>query len=157
MNRVITILTLVALVYLVACKKSSNSNSTSAATTSDSAMIIGKWTPIHEAIYFYSLTGQLITPQDLVVSPLDYLNFDNGLLYSGNYDPSNNIPFLDTASYHIYNSQYLVTYNSTDGYDTVKLQFSHDTLVFTDIQYNTIDLNGDPANEYDTTISVRHN
>ena len=153
MIRVCTTLCLFVLIFLAACRKSSDaSNPTTPAT--DSSLIIGKWTLVSEDEVWYSLSGAFSDSSHFPISPQDTYDFENGIVYTA-YVHSSGLSY-DTATYHVYNSQYLAVYNPTDGYDTAKFQISHDTLTMTSISYNTIDLGGNPANGYDTAILVRN-
>ena len=148
MSRTFTILCFAASVYFVACKKSSDS---------DSALIVGKWTPIHEVYFFYSFTGLYMDSISTLVNAQDYFDFENGVFHRYEDDASSDGAIYSTFSYHIYNNQYLIA-GGIGGSDTVKISFStdHDTLTLTDIDYNSPGVSGGfQSNEYDTTIMIR--
>ena len=154
MNRLFPTLCIAAVIFIAACKKSADSNS-SQKIASDSTMIIGKWTLIHDATYFYTLTGAFVDSFTIAANTQDYYNFNNGILYSYVIDPKANFAY-DTATYHIYDNQYLIAnYGESD---TAKIRFSGDTLALTSIENNTVNpINANPANEYDTVILIRSN
>ena len=148
MIRPFTILCFAASVYLVACKKNSDS---------DSDLIIGKWTPTHEVYFFYSVTGAFMDSIGAQVDAQDYFDFENGVFYKYENDASSNGAIHSTFPYHIYNNQYLIA-RGIGGSDTVKISFSndHDTLTLTDIDYNSPGpSSGNQSDEYDTTIMIR--
>src|ERR1700722_19792142 len=152
MKRVFTTLFVIVLVIFAACKKSSTPISTPTAT--DSSLIMGKWTLISEVEVWYSLTGAFSDSSHFPVTSQDTYDFEKGTVYTAYLHSSGLV--LDTSSYNIYNSQYLAVYNPTDGADTAKIQISHDTLTMTSISYNTVDLNGNPANGYDTAVLIKN-
>jgi hypothetical protein len=148
MPRPFTILCFAASVYFVACKKSSDS---------DSALITGKWTPIHEVYFFYSFTGLYMDSISTLVNAQDYFEFENGVLHRYENDASSDGAIYSTFPYHIYNNQYLIA-GGIGGSDTAKIRFSddNDTLTLTDIDYDSPGpSSGNESNEYDTTIMIR--
>jgi hypothetical protein len=152
MKRVFTTLSVIVLIIFAACKKSSTPISTPPAT--DSSLIMGKWTLISEVEDWYSLNGAFSDSSHFPVTSQDTYDFEKGTLYTAYLHSSGLV--LDTLSYNIVNNQYLAVYNPTNGYDTAKIQISHDTLTMTSISYNTVDLNGNPANGYDTAVLIKN-
>jgi hypothetical protein len=153
MKRAFTTLSVIVLVIFAACKKSS-SPIPSPTTATDSSLILGKWTLISEVEVWYSLNGAFSDSSHFPVGSQDTYDFEKGTVYTSYLHSSGLV--LDTSSYNIYNNQYLAVYNPTDGYDTAKIQISHDSLTMTSISYNTVDLNGNPANGYDTAILIKN-
>jgi hypothetical protein len=153
MKRTFTTLSVIVLVIFAACKKSSSPIPSPPAAT-DSSLILGKWTLVSDVEVWYSLNGAFSDSSRFPVSTQDYYDFGKGTVYTSYLHSSGLV--LDTSSYNIYNSQYLAVYNPTDGADTAKIQISHDTLTMTSISYNTVDLNGNPANGYDTAVLIKN-
>ena len=154
MKRTFTTLSVIVFVIFAACKKSSSPITSPATTTTDSSLIMGKWTLASEVEVWYSLNGAFTDSSHFPVTSQDTYDFEKGTLYTSYLHSSGLV--LDTSSYNIVNNQYLAVYNPTDGYDTAKIQISHDTLTMTSISYNTVDLNGNPANGYDTAVLIKN-
>jgi hypothetical protein len=153
MKRAFITLSVIVLVIFAACKKSSNPI-TPPTTSTDSSLILGKWTLVSDVEVWYSLNGAFSDSSHFPVTSQDYYDFEKGTVYTSYLHSSGLV--LDTSSYNIVSNQYLAVYNPTDGYDTAKIQISHDSLTMTSISYNTVDLNGNPANGYDTAILIKN-
>ncbi len=153
MKRVCTTLPFIVLVILSACKKSS-SPIAGPTTATDSSLILGKWSIVYEVEAWYSPNGSFSDSSHFPVSAQNYDDFEKGVVYTSYLHSSGLI--LDTLSYNIVSNQYLAVYNPTDGADTAKINISHDTLTMTSISYNVVDLNGNPATGYDTTVLIKN-
>ena len=153
MKRAFTTLSVIVLIIFAACKKSSSPIPSSASST-DSSLILGKWTLVSEVEAWYSLNGNFSDSSHFPVTAQDTYDFEKGVVYTSYLHSSGLV--LDTSSYNIVNNQYLAVYNPTDGADTAKITISHDTLTMTSVSYNTVDLNGNPANGYDTAVLIKN-
>lgn len=153
MKRAFTTLSVIVLVIFAACKKSSSPIPSSTSST-DSSLILGKWTLVSDVEVWYTPGGAFSDSSHFPVSAQDYDDFEKGVVYSSYLHSSGLV--LDTSSYNIINNQYLAVYNPTDGADTSKITISHDTLTLTSISYNTVDLSGNPATGYDTAVLIKN-
>jgi hypothetical protein len=144
MIKKLSVLTLAALVIVVACKKSS--------TTPDpnTLNITGKWTTYTDADWFkYTGTDSIEDGGNFASAPGSYWNMtSNGLWIS--YDPTETPPY-DTLTYKTIGTTEIVL-NSQDTLYVLK--YSTDTLLICYTALST-DGTGRSITEFDTTGFVR--
>lgn len=153
-------LSLAGLVLFIACKKSDNPNPNPQKTDStagipDSVTIIGKWSVLRSAVYFYNSSGVFMDSASTVVGPKDYYEFlIGGVAHFHEDDGSSAYPFTDTLSYRVVAPKNIV-FNGKDTASYKLTKNTKDTLLLSSIVHNTTDFYGKPADGYDSILLVK--